>query len=397
MTVLHELRIEPAQSWRRVQELKHWFVEDLEQMQRDNHQRFLESLMLYERQRFLQAHPYQRSEARTDQANGFYSRSLVTALGILPALQVPRARSGRFQTRVLARYARRTAGVDHAIRQVFLTGVSTRQTGRALASLVEEAVSASTVSQVSKVLDASVVAWHRRELADTVVYLILDAVSVRIRLVGAVKRRVALCAYGIDRWGRRQLIGFLIAKNESEETWRDFLRDLWHRGLRGRWLQLITTDGNPGLVAAVRSVWPAVAHQRCWVHKLRNVENRLKRSQQQCLEELKGVYQPATAREALALFRAWKCRWQASAPRAVACVEEDLEELLAFYRCPSEHRKAVRTTNAIERLFVEVRRRIRTMCAFTTRDSCERILYSVFHRMNQYWSQHPLKPFTHNS
>lgn len=397
MTVHDELRIEPAQSWQRVQDLNEWFLEDIEELQRQNHQRFLEALMVYERQRFLNAQPYERSQGRVDQANGYYPRSLVTPLGVLPALQVPRTRSGGFQTQVLVRYARRTAGVDHAIRQVFLAGVSTRQTGRALAALVEEAVSASTVSEVSKLLDANVMQWHRRALSDTMQYLILDGVSVRIRLVGSVQRRVALCAYGIDTKGRRQLIDFLIVKSESEEAWRDFLRDLWWRGLRGKALELITTDGNLGQVAAVRSVWPAVAHQRCWVHKLRNVENRLKRSQRSCLEQLKRVYQSPTAKQALIEFRAWKRRWEALAPSAVRCVEQDLESLLAFYRCPEEHRKRVRTTNVIERLFVEVRRRIRTMCAFTTRDSCERILYSVFHRMNQQWSQHPLQPFTHNS
>ena len=99
----------------------------------------------------------------------------------------------------------------------------------------------------------------------------------------------------------------------------------------------------------------------------------------------------------MARFRAWKARWQRSAPKAVMCVEQDMEELLAFYDCPTAHWKMVRSTNAIERLFVEVRRRIRTMCAFTTRDSCERILFSVFQRMNQNWSRHPLETFTQNN
>lgn len=395
MRVPSELIIQPAASWRRVQESKEWFIEDLEALQRQNHQRFLERLMLYERSCYLQAAPYQRGPQRTDQANGFYRRRLTTRLGVVE-LAVPRSRSGLFRTQLLARYARREAVVDQALRQVFLLGVSTRQAGAALAGLLDEAVSAATVSAVSKVLDEAVGQWHRRPLADHYRYLILDGVSVRIRLVGAVKRRVALCAYGLDRQGRRELIDFLLVKQEDEESWRSFLEGLWRRGLRGAALELITTDGQAGQIAALRLVCPQVAHQRCWAHKLRNVEGHLKRSQQACLQQAKGLYQARHRREALLRFRAWKARWEREAPRAVRCVEKDLEELLAFYDQPTEHWTRIRTTNVIERLFVEVRRRIRTMCAFTTRDSCERILFSVFQRMNQYWNQHPLKTFTQN-
>lgn len=394
MRVNNELIIEPARSWQRVQELKHWFDEDFERLQRENHQRFLEGLMQYERQEFLRVHPYQRHPGRVDQANGFYSRSLGTSLGLIMDLKVPRTRSGCFQTRVLGRYVRRQGRVDQTLRDVFLAGVSTRQTGRALAGLLDEAVSASTVSSVSKLLDENVRQWHQRPLTETYRYLILDGVSVRIRLAGKVRRMVALCVYGIDGMGGRQLISFLLVNTESQESWRSLLEDLWRRGLHGKRLELITTDGNPGLVAALEQIWPRVAHQRCWVHKLRNVENKLKASQRLCLEEAKLIYQAPHLQEALNRFRRWKNRWEFEAPKAVGCVEQDLESLLAFYRCPKDDWKRIRSTNIIERLFVEVRRRIRTMCSFTTRDSCERILYSVFYRMNHHWSKHPLKTFT---
>jgi transposase-like protein len=396
MRVPEELTIDPAKDWQRVQDCKEWFLEDLEQLQREHHRRFLEELMRYERQCFLNAEPYERRVERTDQANGFYQRQLTTRLGVLE-LTVPRTRSGLFHPQVLPRYQRREPLVDAAIREVFLLGVSTRQTGRALATLVEDAVSAATVSAVSKALDAAVGAWHQRPLVDPYVYLILDAVSVRVRLVGKTLRRMVLCAYGVRADGRRELIDFLIVKAESEENWCSLLEELWRRGLRGAKLVLITTDGHAGLEAAVHQVWPRVAHQRCWVHKLRNLENKLKRSQRECLEQAKLIYQAAHRRDAVARFRAWRARWRRVAPKAVVCVEQDLEELLAFYDCPAAHWKMVRSTNVIERLFVEVRRRIRTMCAFTTRDSCERILFSVFYRMNQHWTRHPLKTFTQNN
>ena len=287
--------------------------------------------------------------------------------------------------------------VNEALKQVFVLGVSTRQAGRALATLVEDAVSAATVSAVAKALDASVHVFHRRRLSDHYRYLLLDGVSVRIRLVGKVQRRMVLCAYGVTVEGKRELIDFQIVNAEGHESWYDFLWNLWNRGLHGEFLELIGTDGQLGLAKAINRLWPAVPHQRCWAHKLRNLENKLKASQQACLDQAKLIYQATNRTEAIRLFRQWKRRWQSQAPKAVACLERDLEELLAFFDCPKVHWKRLRTTNVIERLFVEVRRRIRTMCAFTTRDSCERILFSVFDRMNQHWTRHPLPAFTHNS
>ena len=390
------LVIEPAASWRRLQQSSEFFFEDLEAQMKEHHRQFLEALMGYERQRFLNAHPYERSAGRVDQANGFYQRRLTTRLGVLD-LTVPRTRSGCFHPQVLPRYQRREPVINEALKQVFLLGVSTRQTGRALATLVEDAVSAATVSAVAKALDQSVQAFHRRPLTDRYRYLLLDGVSVRIRLVGKVQRRLVLCAYGITLEGQRQLIDFQIVNAEGQESWYDFLWNLWNRGLRGQSLQLIATDGQLGLAKAIARLWPTVAHQRCWAHKLRNLENKLKASQKPCLEEAKLIYQADHRTEALLRFRQWRRRWQTRAPKAVACLEADLEELLAFFDCPKAHWKRLRTTNVIERLFVEVRRRIRTMCAFTTRSSCERILFAVFDRMNQHWTRHPLPPFTHNS
>lgn len=397
MRACEALTFEPAACWQRLQAAKsEFFFEDLDQLMKERHREFLEELMSYERQCFLNAHPYQRSEQRVDQANGFYRRHWTTRLGSLE-LKVPRTRSGQFQTRVLKRYQRREPLINEALKEVFLLGVSTRQAGRALASLVEDAVSAATVSAVAKALDQSVKAFHRRRLKDHYRYLLLDGVSVRIRLVGKVQRRMVLCAYGVTVEGKRELLDFHIVNAEGQESWFDFLWNLFHRGLHGEFLELIATDGQLGLAKAIRRLWPAVPHQRCWAHKLRNLDNKLKASQKPCLEEAKLIYQASTRTEAIQLFGQWRKRWQARAPKAVACLQADLEELLAFFSCPKPLWKRLRTTNVIERLFVEVRRRIRTMCAFTTRGSCERILFSVFNRMNQHWTRHPLPAFTQNS
>jgi transposase-like protein len=389
------LVIEPAKSWQRLQQAKDLFV-DLEVQAQEHHQQFLNKLMEFERREYLRYEPYQRGPERADQSNGFYTRSLSTRTGMLK-LKVPRSRSGLFQSQVIPRYQRREALVNQTLREVFLLGVSTRQAGRALARLVGESVSASTVSQVSKVLDQAVNQWHRRELSDHYQYLLLDGVSVRIRLAGRVQRRIALCAYGITQDGHRELIDFLLVRAEGEDTWHNFLSELWRRGFKGSALKLVATDGQAGLLRALARLWPRLAHQRCWAHKLRNLENKLKASQRCCLEEAKLIYQAENGTAALKCFRQWRARWHNQAPKAVACLAEDIEELLAFFDCQPKHWKRIRTTNVIERLFVEVRRRIRTMCAFTTRSSCERILYAVFKRMNDQWTLHPLKDFTQNN
>lgn len=384
------LVIEPAESWSRLQASPELFYENLDELLQEKYEEILNQLLLYERQQFLRVHPYERNEQRLDQANGFYQRTLTTRCGRME-LKVPRTRSGLFHSQVFRRYKRRDQAADEAIKNVFLRGVSTRQAGAVLAGLLDEAVSASTVSAVAKILDEAVESFHRRALSDHYEYVILDGVSVRIRLVGAVQRRMALCAYGITQSGWRELIDFMIAKAEGADPWKMMLMDLYRRGLQGHALRLVVTDGNPGMINASSFVWPRAAHQRCWVHKLRNLSNKLKASQQHCVAEARDIYNLAHhRREAVERFRTWKKKWQACAPTAVACVEKDLEALLQFFETPPELWKKLRSTNVIERLFVEVRRRIRTMCAFTTRQSCERILYSVFDRMNTYWEKRPL-------
>lgn len=192
---------------------------------------------------------------------------------------------------------------------------------------MDETVSATTVSNVAKLLDDLVEKYHRRTLSDHYRYLILDGVSVRIRLVDRVKRYMVLCAYGITDKGKRELIDFMIAPSEEEDSWKGFLMDLYRRGLKGEQLKLIVTDGNKGMAKARGFVWHRAAHQRCWVHKLRNLSNRLKASQQDCMKQAHNIYVAPNRREAVVQFRRWKQRWIKEAPAAVACLENDLVEL----------------------------------------------------------------------
>jgi putative transposase len=339
---------------------------------------------------------HERTESRVDHANGFYARDLETGMGVIEALRVPRVRRGGFEPSMLRRYARRHSEVDRAIVEMFLAGVSTRRAGEVIEHLLGRGVSAQTVSRLGQRLEGCVRHYHTRELVDKYLYLVLDGIRMSVRGVGGGRKRVALCAFGIDLWGRREMIDFYLADGEGESHWARLLESLYRRGVRGKFLRLVTSDGAPGLVAAVSSVWPHVAHQRCWVHKMRNVANKLPRKlQQQCLAQARSIYLATNRQQATERFFKWCKTWRQRAPRAVACLEKDIEALLRFFSEPKPLRTKLRTTNIIERSFREVRRRTRPMSSFNNDASCERIIYSVFRHLNNNWEDHPLPHFTH--
>jgi putative transposase len=339
-----------------------------------------------------------RPDSRQGFRNGTYKRRLLTSVGEI-VLQVPRTRSFRSPaTSVLAAYARRTPEVDSMLQQVFLRGVSTRQTGAVLEALCGSRVSATTVSRLTHHLEQAAQAFHQRPLNDHFRYLLLDGVYLRVRDASGVRRRVALCAYGIRESGERELLDFRLCRFESQASWESFLHSLYQRGLLGQDLKLVVTDGNPGLHQALELVYPRVPRQRCWAHKIRNVIDKMpRRLLSQCRRGLRAIYAAPDRASALRAFRRWKLRWQAQAPKAVRCLAKDLEELLAVFRCPQPLRIKLRTTNVIERCFREVRRRVRPMTLFTNLASCERIIFAIFSRLNAGWAGHPLPEFTQNA
>jgi putative transposase len=358
-------------------------------------QRLLETTMQEELAVYTQAEWYARTGVTRPYRNGSYTRTLSTELGLLSALRVPRSRDGGFRPTVLPRYQRRQAAVNRLLQEVFLAGVSTRRVGEVVQPLLGVRWSASTVSTVTKALDAAVRAFHQRRLLDEYQVLFLDGVRQSVKHALGATKRVVLVAYGITVFGRRELLSFRQSTNESQAAWEAFLNDLYRRGLAGKELRLVVTDGCPGLHAALAVVYPYARRQRCWVHKLRNVAAKLPRTiQTACLREAKTIYRAPTQREAVARFRTWERHWGTSAPKAVACLREDLEELLTFLTFPAVQRVMLRTTNVIERCFREVRRRTRPIGCFTNAASCDRITYAVFHRLNTQWQERPLKAFT---
>lgn len=380
----------PADLWREVPRGDEEFWTDARERQRRLVKTLIEGALEEEMTLVLGAGRYRRTESRHGSRNGFYERDLATQIGIVTAIRVPRARIETVQRSVFSRYQRRQEQVNDVIRNVFLAGVSTRRVGETLEALLGERVSAQTVSRVVRSLDREVARFHQAAIVDDALYLLLDGVYLRVKTAAGVQRKLILCAYVITVTGERRLLDFRLGTAESQAQWEAFLSQLRERGLLGRRLRLVVTDGCKGLHRALETVYPYVPRQHCWVHKLRNVANHLKRTQQDCLEEAKKIYKSETRTAAVQTYWAWAKRWREKAPGAVACLERDLDMLLSFLDCPTEHRRMVRTTNAIERCFREVRRRTRPITCFQNNASCERIIYAVFSHLNNNWKRRSL-------
>jgi putative transposase len=342
-------------------------------------QEIIEGQMAAELDRYLEQLD---ADDEADRRNGSYRRRLLTELGDIE-LNVPRTR--RFSPRqVLRAYARRTAEIDRVILAGFVLGLSTRKVGKTLLALLGRPVSATTVSQVAKTLDAAVAAFHRRPLANQYKVLMLDGVVLARKTGAGALRRPVLVALGLRRDGKKEIIDFRLAESESAAEWERFLTDLFHRGLTGEKLDMICVDGGKGLLAALPTVLPGIEVQRCWAHKVRNVLNKVKKVDRPAAKRaLHKIMNAANISAARAAARAFADRFGQTYPDAVACLRNDLDDLLTCFRYRSEDdRRAVRTTNAIERRFREVRRRTRPMGTFQDRTSMDRILFAVFTHEN---------------
>jgi putative transposase len=332
-------------------ERQDFFESELLEKVRAELKRMLEAALLAECDRYVRLGRYEHAPERLDYRNGCYYRDLVTHLGRLARVKIPRTRHG-FPSQLLPRYQRRQRTVNQLILQAFLRGVSTRQVGRVLAPVLGESYSAQTISLITRQLDAAVAQFHRRALRDDYVYLFLDGVVLKLRdLTAKVRRRMVLVAYGVRPNGQREIIDYHFAYGESEAAWLEFLQGLFNRGLEGKHLRLIISDGGKGLRAALPVVCPQVPLQLCWAHKMRNIANKVGRHDGSCVAEAAAIYLAGSKSAAVRAFLQWKQHWQHRRPSAVACVEANLEALLNFFDLPEAHWKKIRTTNVIERAF----------------------------------------------
>jgi len=362
---------------------------------------FIEDTMEEELIQYMKTESYQRTDARVDYRNGHYCRNLDTTLGPIENITVPRSRTGLFKTTVFGRYQRRQQAVNDVICNAFLRGISTREVAGALKPILGTNISASAVSRITKSLDTHVKAFHQRKLIDEYQFLFLDGIAISVKGSLKAKKILILVAYGITIFGKKELIAFKIANAESNHACEGFLNGLFNRGLEGKNLKLIVTDGSKGFINAVDMIYQHVKHQRCWVHKLRNATKHIKKADHKAfMSDARKIYNASSHREAVAAFKYLQKSWTRIAPKAVNCIAQDIDALLAFLTIPVKEmfrefiRRQIRTTNIIERAFREVRRRTRPMGCFTNNDSVSRIIYAIFNRLNSKWQEKPLFQFT---
>jgi transposase-like protein len=322
------------------------------------------------------------ARGQADRRNGSYARHLLTELGNIE-LCVPRTR--RYSSLGVVRaYARRARQLDRMILACFVLGLSTRKVATALLPVLGRRISAATVSQVAKTLDAAVTAFHGRPLKGPV-----SGSHARRGGAGAQDRgrrhppagsRRPRPAPGWQEGDHRLAPGHRRVPPSGSSSHRSLPR----RGLSGHCLEMICVDGGSGLLAALPIVYPGIAIQRCWAHKIRNVLNKVRKADQPSVKaDLHAVMNAKTLPQARSAARRFANRWKATLPEAVRCLQNDLDDLLTCWRYKAlDQRKRVRTTNAIERRFREVRRRTRPMGVFQDRTSMDRILFAVFTHEN---------------
>lgn len=360
-------------------EIKHFCIDAWEGDYRPAARTALKEILEARMQNAVDAHLEQlRAQDIPDRRNGYYPRHLLTELGDLE-LSIPRTRTFS-PIAILRRFARRAVQVERMILLAFVLGLSTRKVSRALLPILGEPISAQTVSRVAKQLDAAVEAYHRRPLRDQYEVLILDGVVLKRKTGSGAQKRTVLVALGIRPDGKKEIIDFRQAFSESQYAWEGFLNHLHDRGLKGQALKLIVTDGGKGLKAALPLVYGQIPVQRCWAHKTRNVLNHVKKADQKIVKEaLHRISHAPTLPKAQQAAQRFVQQWQPLYPKATACLLQDLPELLTFLTISvSLDPTVLRTTNAIERRFREVKRRTRPMGTFSDRTSMDRILFAVF-------------------
>ena len=331
----------------------------------------------------LAAGSYERCEGRRGYRNGKRRRSISTGLGAT-VIELPRARIGtgeresEWQSGLIERYQRRAASVDRALLGCYLSGANGRRIRGALSPLLRGApLSKSAISRLVGRLEALFTQWRSRSLASAaVVFLYLDAIALRVRIANKVISVPVLVGLGVQEDGQKVILDLELFQSESSSCWEGFFEGLISRGLKPPCLVII--DGNKGLRAAVHKNWPGTAVQRCTVHKLRNLERYAPRH---ALEEVKTDYHRIVYAESLEqakkAYRDFISKWNKRVPKMVVSLEEAGEELLTFYRFPNSQWKSLRTTNAIERLNGEFRRRVKTQSSLPDARAAERLLFGL--------------------
>jgi transposase-like protein len=325
---------------------------------------------------YIQAAPYERTKNRRDHRNGTYPRGLGTSMGEIEDLPVPRTRKG-FQSQLFERYRRRQAELDESICQMFVQGVSTEKVGSIVESLSGSHPSPSTVSRVFHTLEEEFATWKKRPLQAHYLYVIADGTYFSVIYDGKGSHMPILALIGIDPEGKREVLGFSTGDRENQQAWEALLTDLKDRGLER--VDLWISDGGKAMINAIESKFLNAKRQRCVRHKMENVLGYIPNEQQaQLYPELRAVFYQDNLEKAEQTAAAFLLKYEPTYPTACDCLRRDLNECLTFYQFPQKHWRFIRTSNAIERLFQEVKKRSHKMAAaFRNENSCLLLFYAV--------------------
>jgi putative transposase len=325
-------------------------------------QEVVQQVLEAEMEETLQAGKSERTGERQGYRSGYYGRTLVTRVGKLE-LRVPQDRQGRFRTEVFERYQRSEKALVGALAQMYVQGVSTRKVKAVTEELCGHEISASTISRMNQSLDEGLEKFAQRKLEESYPYLILDARYEKVREDGVIHSRAVMVAIGINEDGRRCILAVELANRESESSWRDFIGQLRQRGLRG--VEFVVSDDHAGLRKAIAEMLPEAVWQRCYVHFLRNALDYLPRkADDDCLMELRWMYDRRNIEEARRDLAAWLQKWGQRYQKLCDWVEANIEQTFSFYRLPQLHHKHMKSTNMLERLNEELKRRTHVVRIF---------------------------------
>lgn len=326
---------------------------------------------------------YERSGERRSYRSGHYTRTLTTRVGKVE-LRVPQDRQGRFRTEIFERYQRSEKALLMSLAEMYVQGVSTRKVRAITEQLCGQEFSAATISEINQKLDKELAKFMNRRLDESYPYLILDARYERVREDGLVRSRAVLIGIGIGSDGRRNILAVELADRESMRHWRTFLIELRRRGLQP--VDFVVSDHHEGLKRAIQEILPEARWQRCYVHFLRNALAHLpKTADVNCLKELRWIYERRTLEEAQQDLASWLERWSARYRKLCGWAEENIGETLTFYSLPIEHHKHMKSTNMLERLNQELKRRTLVVRIFPNAASCLRLVRALAVETHEDW------------
>lgn len=343
---------------------------------------------------YIGAKPYERTPMRRDRRNGGRKRTLETRFGVVEDVHLPRARkAGTSYSTIMARYRRQDERIEDIVSEMFLRGVSTRKVGKISRLLWGSEVSASEVSRMNKRVKKELIRCLNRPITKKIAYLIIDGAYFKVRRK-RVGKEAALCAVGMTEDGQREYLGFIQGHRESQEAWEFLLTQLVRRGMDPTGVFMVTSDGCPGIIAAIRTVLPYSDHQRCLFHKMANLKAKCPKAEWPLIKaRLDRIYYALNIMEAKAQADTFIQEYRSIYPALVDCLEKDLDACIAYMNHPPNRWKHIRTTNIIERSFKEVKRRVKVMEQFPTEESCIRILFTLFQAQNETWEDRPIKAF----